>query len=213
MAAQEGAIIGRTNGFEDKSKKGVTDTRSTEVIAAEIREQEQKVKPDDYVVADSNSSTWIIFCQIIGLRNYQESEYATKHDRSLTSVLSENKLMPLKADYCFPSRQNIEKLIRGDIVGDDEIIRKILIFLVFYTYWARLIIGKNDAFYSAKFSDAERCLDTINNRLLDAGYPELYAGNPYDWVFKWALSDENPLIAFRYYMGEVFAVKEEDTKE
>lgn len=212
LAAQEGSIIDRTyNRFEDRHKKGVTDTRSTEVIAAEIRQQEQAVKPDDYVVAGLDASTWIIFSQIIGLANYQEIEFATKHDRSLTSVLSENKLMPLKADYCFPSRQNIDKLIRGDLVGDDEIIRKMLIFLVFYTYWTKLIISKNDAFYSAKLSDSERCLDTINDYLLDAGYPELYAGNPYDWLFKWALNDENPLIAFRDYMGEVFAEKKEDT--
>lgn len=214
LAAKEGLIIDRTyNRFEDRHIKGVTDTRSKEVIDAEIRQQEQEVRPYDYVVAGSDASTWIIFSQIIGLANYQENEYATKYDRSLSSVLSGNKLMPLKADYCFPNRQNIDKLIRGDSVGDDEIIRKMLIFLVFYTYWAKLVISKNDAFYSANFSDAERCLDTINVRLLDAGYPELYAGNPYDWLFKWALNDENPLIAFRHYMGEVFAIKEYNTKD
>lgn len=214
LAAKEGLIIDRTyNRFEDRHIKGVTDTRSKEVIDAEIRQQEQEVRPYDYVVAGSDASTWIIFSQIIGLANYQENEYATKYDRSLSSVLSGNKLMPLKADYCFPNRQNIDKLIRGDSVGDDEIIRKMLIFLVFYTHWAKLVISKNDAFYSANFSDAERCLDTINVRLLDAGYPELYAGNPYDWLFKWALNDENPLIAFRHYMGEVFAIKEYNTKD
>ena len=211
LAAQEGTIIDKTyNRFEDRHRKGLTDTRSTEVISAEIRQQEQEVKPYDYVVADSGSSTWIIFSQIIGLANYQEAEYATKHDRSLSSVLSENKLMPLKADYCFPSRQNIDKVIRGNLVGDDEIIRKMLIFLVFYTYLAKLIISQNDAFYLAKSADSERCLDTINARLLNAGYPELYAGNPYDWLFMWALSSESPLIAFRHYMGEVLTVKQEE---
>lgn len=226
LAAKEGAIIERTyNRFEDKRKKKEykyapllpgqkCDTRSAEVIAKEIRQQAEYVKPYDYVVAGSDAATWIIFSQIIGLANYQKSKYDTKeYNRSLSSVLSENKLMPLKADYCFPSRQNIDKLIRGDLVGNNEIIRKMLIFLVFYTHWAKFIISKNDAFYSAKFSDAERCLDTINARLLDAGYPELYAGNPYDWIFKWALNDENPLIAFRHYMGEVFAVKEENTED
>lgn len=214
LAAQEGTIIDKThNRFENKQKRGKADPRCPEVIAAEIRQQEQEVKPYDYVVAGLNASTWTIFSQIIGLVNYQEKEIATKHDRSLSSVLSENKLMPLKADYCFPSRQNIDKLIRGDLVGDDEIIRKMLIFLAFYTYWAKLIISQNDAFYLAKFSDAERCLDTINARLLDAGYPKLYAGNPYDWLFMWALNNENPLIAFRSYMGEVFAVKKENTED
>ena len=214
LAANEGAIIDRThNRFEDKHKKHITDTRSKGVVEEEVRYQEQEVKPFDYVVAGSDASTWIIFSQILGLSNYQENEYSSKYDRSLTSVLSENKLLPLKADYCFPSRQSIDKLIRGDLVGDDEIIRKMLIFLVFYTHWAKLIVSKKDVFYSAKVSDAERCLDTINARLLDAGYPELYAGNPYDWLFKWSLNDEHPLEAFRTYMGEVFAVKEEDTED
>lgn len=211
LAVQEGLIIDRTqNRFEDKRKKSVNDTRSTEVIAAEIRQQEQEVKSDDFVIAGTNASTWIIFSQIIGLDNYQENEYATKHDRSLKSVLSENKLMPLKADYCFPNRQNIDKLIRGDLVGDDEIIRKMLIFLVFYNYWAKLIISKNEALYQAEPLDTERCLYTINARLMEAGYPELYAGNPYDWMFMWALKDENPLEAFRYYMREVIDVKKKD---
>ena len=190
LAAKEGSIIDRTYN----------------------RQQEEEVKPDDFVVAGSKASTNTIFSQILGLRNYQKSEYATKHDRSLSPVLSENKLMPLKADYCFPSQENIDKLIRGELVGY-EIIRNMLIVLVFYTHWAKLIISKNDAFYSAKFSDSERCLDMINARLLDAGYLKLYAGNPYDWIFMWALNDENPLIAFRYYMGEVFAVKEENTED
>ncbi len=213
LATQEGSIIARThNQFEDRRKKGAADTRSAEVISAEIHHQDQKVKPYDYVIADSDASTWIIFSQILGLANYQETEYAVKYDRSLTSVLSENRLMPMKADYCFPSRQSIDKLVRGDLVGDDEIVRKMLIFLVFYSYWAKLIIHKNDAFYSARSSDSERCLDTINARLLSAGYPELYAGNPYDWLFLWSLNDEHPLEAFRTYMGEVFAVKEEDTE-
>ena len=224
LAAKEGAIIDYTyNRYEDKRKKKEykhnsllphqkTDTRSAEVVAEEVREQEHNVKPDDYVIAVSTPSTWTVFSQIIGLTNHQENEYSTKHDRSLTSVLSENKLLPLKADYCFPSRQNIDKLIRGDLVADDEVVRKMLIFLVFYTYWAKKIINKkikNALKYSAEPSDSERCLYTINSRLLDAGYPEIYAGNPYDWIFLWALNDDNPLHAFRYYMLEVFTIKDE----
>lgn len=209
LAAKEGSIIDRTyNRFEDKHKKYETDTRSAEVVAEEVRQQEQEVKPDDYVVADSNSSTWIIFSQIIGLRNYMEREYAIKYDRSINSVLSQNALMPLNASYCFPSQHSIDRLLRGEL-GDNELMRKMLIFLVFYTHWAKIIINKNDALYLATYCDSDRCLDTINRRLLDVGYPELYAGNPYDWLFMWSLNNEHPLEAFRTYMGEVFAVKEE----
>ncbi len=209
LAAREGTMIDKTrNRFENKHKKGDTDTRFAEVIDEEVRQQEQEVKPYDYVTAGPDASTWTIFAQIIGLPNYMENEYAVRHDRSLASVLSENALMPLNASYCFPGQHSIDKLLRGEL-ADNEMMRKMLIFLVFYTYWAKVILSKDDVFYSAKRSDSERCLETINNRLLNAGYPELYVGNPYDWIFMWSLNDEHPLDAFRTYMGEVFAVKEE----
>ena len=176
------------------------------MIDSHNRFDNKKEQEDDYVIAKPHASTWTIFSQIMGLRNYQESEFSIKYDRSLTSVLSDNRLMPLKAEYCFPNRQNIDKLLREELVGKDEIIRKMLIFLVFYTYWAKRIIRKKQDSYIVEDNDFERCLDMINARLLGAGYPELYIGNPYDWLFMWALKDyDNPLFAFRYYMGEVFA--------
>lgn len=208
LAVQEGRLIDKFNLFEDKSKKGKTDTRSKEVIDEEVRYQEKEVKPADYVVVSDDSSTWTILSQILGMRNYMEAEHAIKHDRSLTSVLSENALMPLNASYCFPSQHSIDRLLRGEM-GDNEMMRKMLIFLVFYTYWVKIIVSKGDTEYVAKRSDADRCLDTINGRLLSSGYPELYSGNPYDWLFLWSLNDEHPLGAFRTYMGEVFAVSEE----
>ena len=52
----------------------------------------------------------------------------------------------------------------------------------------------------------------MNRYLLDAGYPELYPGNPYDWIFLWALRDDYPLEAFRSYIGELFAVKSEQDR-
>lgn len=164
----------------------------------------------DLVIAAEGASTWTIFSQIIGLDRQTEKEYAQKHDRSLASVMSENALLPLSAGDCFPSRQGIDRLIRGEL-SDNELIRKMLIFLVFYTYWAKKIIKNKDAFYPAQYGDAEGCLDTIDNYLMDAGYPQLYAGNPYDWLFKWSLNDEHPLEAFRTYMVEIFAAKKELT--
>lgn len=205
LAVQEGRIIDKYNRFENRHKKGDADMRSAEVIDEEVRHQNQNVKPEDAVVASADSSTWTIFSQILGLSNYTESKYAAK--RSLTSILSENALMPLNAGYCFPSQQNIDGILRGEL-ADNELMRKMLIFLVFYTYCAKMIISKNDVYYLSRPSDADRCLETINGRLLSAGYPELYSGNPYDWLFMWSLNDEHPLVAFRDYMGEVFTIKE-----
>lgn len=164
---------------------------------------------EDYVAADSGASTWTIFSQIIGLRNESANDYAIKYNRSISSVLKKNVLMPLNAGDCFPSQQGIDALMRGEM-KDNDLIRKMLVLLVFYTYWAKIIIRNNDEFYLRTDADSERCFDTMNQYLLDAGYQELYAGNPYDWIFMWALNDENPLWAFRFFIGEVFAAKEEE---
>lgn len=208
LAVQEGMIIDKEkNHFQDKTKKGDVDIRPKEIVAKEVNRQTE-IKHDDFVIAKDGASTWTIFSQIIGLDNKTESRYAVKYDRSLSSILNRSVLLPLNASYCFPSQHNIDKLIRGDM-SDHEMIRKMLIFLVFYTYWVKKIIKNHDAFYFATSADSAGCLASIDNYLLDAGYPQLYAGNPYDWLFKWALNDKHPLEAFRYYIGEIFAIDSE----
>lgn len=208
IAVQEGLLIDRAkNRFQDRTRKGSTDTRSRDVVVKEVK-RENEMKLDDYVIAEEGASTWTIFSQIIGLDNRIESKYAVQYDRSISSVLNKNALLPLGASYCFPSQHSIDKLIRGEM-SDNELIRKMLIFLVFYTYWAKKTIKNGNVFYVAKAADSEECMDTIDSYLSDVGYPQMYIGNPYDWLFMWALNDEHPLEAFRTYMGEVFTIREE----
>lgn len=202
LAIQEGKIIDGFNVFQDRTKKSVTDTRSKDVIEMEVA-NEKKIKLSDRVIATDGSSTWVIFSQIMGLDNETENEYASQYDRSLAKVLDKNVLLPLNASWRFPNMHEIDKFVRGDIADNSETIRKMIIFLVFYRYWAERITGNKK---EDKFRDPERCLYTINKHLLDAGYPELFPGNPYDWIFMWALNGDKPLDDFRAYIGEIFAV-------
>ena len=48
---------------------------------------------------------------------------------------------------------------------------------------------------------------SINRLLLDASYPELYEGNPYDWIFLYASQDAYPQDAFRSFMREAYLNK------
>lgn len=192
LAAKEGRLI-KQNQIDEEISDGYDKVH-----------MDKQINPDDPVVVDHSASTWTIFAQIIGLDNYQESFLSRRYDRSLSPILQKNVLMPLNAAYCFPNQHSIDRLFRGEIASN-ELIRKMLIFLVFYTYWVKKIIGARSEDYRANHKDSERCQYTINKYLTDAGYAELYAGNPYDWLFKWALNDSYPLMAFRYYMGEVFA--------
>jgi len=67
-------------------------------------------------------------------------------------------------------------------------------------------------FYTAPAKKAEQCFYLLNRHLLDCGYPALYIGNPYDWIFLWAIKTDHPLESFRTFMGEVLAVSEESSR-
>ena len=118
-------------------------------------------------------------------------------DRSIKPILE--KLHDSIQDS-FPDRQGIDLILRGEHVSYERV-RKWLVLLTFYTWWARKAIEKED--YAADSGDADRSIATINQYLIESGYPELYVGNPYDWIFFYAAKNEVPLFAFRYIWNEL----------
>ncbi len=118
-------------------------------------------------------------------------------DRSIKPILE--KLHDSARDS-FPDRQGIDLILRGEHVSYERV-RKWLVLLTFYTWWARKAIEKND--YTADPGDAERCIAAMNQYLIESGYPELYVGNPYDWIFFYATKREEPLFVFRFIWNEL----------
>ena len=162
-------------------------------------------KDDLYtVVGEEADSVWRIFAQIVGLDRKQTIRFGT--NRNLQPFLKNNPLLPPLAVKDFPDRDGIEKIMNGAHMGHERI-RKVLILLEFYTYWANAIVTHNNALWEATDIDAERCIDKINRYLIEAGYPELYPGNPYDWIFMWAVKDVWPLVTFRDHMRALYAYK------
>jgi hypothetical protein len=172
--------------------------------------EEGKLLEDDFVtVFEETRSVWNVYCQILGIDKKQEEAFAND-DRSIKCILRDNDLLHVLAEASFPDRDGIEKVINGHHISDERI-RKILILLVFYSFWAKKVINwaKKTDFFEADNGDAERFLADVNKYLLESGYQVLYPGNPYDWIFMWALRIDDPLHAFRYYMGELSAFKSE----
>lgn len=148
-------------------------------------------------------SMWGIYLQILGLSGKNISSIDT--DRSLKPILKNNKLLHPLAEESFPDRNGLNKILNGEHVSYESV-RKILILLVFYKCWVSLALERKS--YAAIYGDTDRCTFLINDCLMDAGYPELYAGNPFDWIVLYALIDNYPLITFRDYMREMFYLKE-----
>lgn len=127
-----------------------------------------------------------------------------KAERSIRPIL---KKLHADAQDSFPDRQGIDKILRGEHVSYERV-RKWLVLLTFYTFWAQKAVKEGS--YEAKPVDAKRCLTSMNQHLMDAGYPELYVGNPYDWIFLFASKSEEPLYVFRFIWNELLATALEE---
>ena len=90
----------------------------------------------------------------------------------------------------------------------EQLVHKTIILLVFYRFWVKAALKRHD--YQARSGDTFRCICEIDKYLMDAGYPELYPGDPFDWIILHAVENEFPLLVFRDFMRELFYVKESD---
>lgn len=127
-----------------------------------------------------------------------------KAERSIKPIL---KKLHADAQDSFPDRQGIDKILRGEHVSYERV-RKWLVLLTFYTFWAQKAVKEES--YEAEPEDANRCLTSMNQHLMEAGYPELYVGNPYDWIFLFASKSEEPLYVFRFIWNELLATTLEE---
>ena len=149
-----------------------------------------------------DDSLWEIYLQILGLSgNYTDKIYK---DRSIKSILIDNELLHPIAEDSFPDRGGLNKILNREHVSYERV-RKLLILLVFYKFWANKALCSNH--YVAGYGDADRCISTINDNLVDAGYPMLYPGNPYDFIIFFSVNADNPLMTFRDFMQEMFFSK------
>jgi hypothetical protein len=140
----------------------------------------------------AENSEWGIFLQILGIAG--PGMYGLYKERSLKSMLRNNSILHVLAEDSFPDRNGLNKILNGEHVSDERV-RKLLILLVYYRFWAELALRKNS--YKGEADDSVRCNAQINDYLTEAGYPALYPGNPYDWIFLYTSLTEFPLITFR----------------
>ncbi len=169
--------------------------------------------------SDKQRSVQDILQQILGFFERDEDPddkksvgpaiYRLEGDRTFQTILKTNDLIHPLVRKSFPDRQGLEGIINGNW-RSNEVVRKAMILLAFYSFWTERLLKSSESstVYIAKPDDAPRCIASINRLLLDASYPELYEGNPYDWIYLFAAQDSEPLDAFRSFMREVYLNKE-----
>lgn len=139
-------------------------------------------------------------------KNVMKNTFILEHLLSSHTGMKKSLDIPYIVRNNFPSKKTM-----SDVLSDEKIsvsksydsIRKMIILLDFYCFWVEIKLNPDE--YS-ELSPKERqkiYVEEINNCLYECGYEELYAGNPYDWIFLCSAISEKPLEFFRSYMSEL----------
>ena len=106
----------------------------------------------------------------------------------------------------FPQREQFKQIEKGKASFDT--IRKVLIILKFYSFFADALIHKAEDLENGLFYEF---VDETNALLAECGYVQLYWRNPYDWLFGYcAYGAANPLDEFKNVI-DVFYLDDPDT--
>ncbi|MBQ8162640.1 MAG: hypothetical protein IJ083_18085 [Clostridia bacterium] len=149
--------------------------------------------------------TWDAYLWLFQLNKDSVRELFT--DRTIRPILAR---LHEQVAQSFPDRQILEDILSGNHVSYESV-RKWLVLLSFYTFWAGKALDRGN--YEAQRGDMDRCLFQMNDILTQAGYPELYVGNPYDWIFFYASNSADPLVTFRLLWCELLNAALEDAPE
>ena len=92
---------------------------------------------------------------------------------------------------------------------NQEQFRKMIVLLDFYRFWlnVKLSVGYTEL---TKSELTETYIDEANACLVKCGYEELFAANPYDWLFLCAAYSEKPIEYFRACMSPDMWTDDED---
>lgn len=97
----------------------------------------------------------------------------------------------------FPTKKTFSKILNEiEKSTSYDSIRKCLILLKFYDFWCRGKLAQDKTPYDFDTYTAE-----MNDLLLECGYGSMYQGNPYDFLFLWAATTEDPLGYLRDAVG------------
>ena len=94
-----------------------------------------------------------------------------------------------------PSSAQLKNILNGSVKLSDSI-RKSLILLDFFQFAAnnKLARESSDHSFNDFYDDFEA---EVNLLLNECGFPEIYLRNPYDWLFYYCASRDDPLAALR----------------
>ncbi len=168
-------------------------------------------------LTNTTSSPAQYIYELIENKNIQKNNFILIRSLETTKISRKSEKVPVPyiVRNNFPSRKII-----SDVLSEDKVlvsksydsIRKMIILLDFCRFWITVKLENEDNNLSINDSLSEIYLEETNACLYQCGYEELYAGNPYDWIFLCCARSDNPLEYFRLFIGELWEKESNDTE-
>lgn len=153
---------------------------------------------------DRNSCGLVVQEYLFNRKNdrldYISGKNITSIDFMLERIILTNTGFPKNTDIPdivktnFPSKKTFSDILnKSETSTSYDSIRKCLILLKFYHFWASLLLEPSLIAHDA-FDIFQEETDAL---LISCGYEKLFSGHPYDWLFLWASTASQPLEALR----------------
>lgn len=133
----------------------------------------------------------------ISKKNITSIDFMLDRIISANSGLSRDTQIPAIVRRNFPSKKIFSDILhRAETLTSYEALRKCLLLLQFYAFWVMLVL-KPEMYNEHPNEWFDIYCEEANAVLTDCGYEELFAGNPYDWLFLWSATANSPLKTLR----------------
>ncbi len=144
-------------------------------------------------------------------RNVTSIDFMLEFIITFTTGVTKDATLPDIVKLNFPSKKTFSKILnrsQSEMSTSYDSIRKCLILLKFYHFWVtlELMMDSGNAAENPQSDYADYFDDFCEEMaqlLEECGYEELYERNPYDWIFLWASTTEQPLESFRGVMKAI----------
>lgn len=148
----------------------------------------------------------------IGNRNLYNNSFILDRLVYTHSGMNKNPNIPYIVRNNFPSKKTMSDILseeKSSVSTSYDSIRKMIVLLDFYRFWlnVKLSVGYTEL---TKSELTETYIDEANACLVKCGYEELFAANPYDWLFLCATYSEKPIEYFRACMSPDMWTDDED---
>lgn len=142
-------------------------------------------------------------------KNIRSNTFLLERILFTSSGLTREANIPYLVRNNFPSKKTMSDILSNEKVLQSksyDSIRKMIILLYFYSFWIRIKLNPPTDMYLPQDNTGNSnmffqvFIDETDSILYRCGYEDLYAGNPYDWIFLCSAQSDNPLEYFRSCM-------------